>query len=185
MSIFTVLFIAIGLAMDSFSVSIINGLTMQKVKIRKALKIAFIFGVFQGGMPVLGWLVGIKLKTFIANIDHWIAFFLLLFIGIKMILEAQELNNQERIMKENTICKLCLLGIATSIDALVVGLSLSFLQVAIIYPAIIIGLVTFFFAWGGVYIGNKLGHFFEKKILVLGGGILILIGVKILIEHLW
>ena len=177
MDIVTIL-IALGLAMDSFSVSITRGLTNTQTRMSiEALKVAFFFGLFQGIMPVMGWLAGVSLVDFISGFDHWIAFGLLTFIGLRMIYESTTAESK-KMVSSSSFSVLIMLSIATSIDALAVGLSLSFLEVSIITPAIIIGITTFSLSFLGVYIGKKFGGFFEK-IGVLGGVILIVIGIKI------
>ena len=182
MDIVTIL-IALGLAMDSFSVSITRGLTNTQTRMSiEALKVAFFFGLFQGIMPVMGWLAGVSIIDFISGFDHWIVFGLLTFIGLRMIYESTTAESK-KMVSSSSFSVLIMLSIATSIDALAVGLSLSFLEVSIITPAIIIGIITFFLSFLGVYIGKKFGGFFEK-IGVLGGVILIVIGIKILIEHM-
>lgn len=184
MDTITVLFIALGLAMDAFAVSITSGFTVRKLKIHYALKIALFFGLFQAIMPLLGWAAGFGLRDFISSIDHWIAFVLLTAIGIKMIYESRIIKEEEREVIILSIYALLLLSIATSIDAFVVGFSLSAINVSIINPALIIGIVTFFLSLLGVFIGNRFGHLFESKIEIAGGVILIGIGIKILLEHL-
>ena len=184
MDILTILIIAIGLAMDAFAVSITSGLTIKKIKIGHAFRIAFFFGLFQAVMPVIGWLAGLGLKDFIASIDHWIAFILLVFVGGKMIYESTMMVEDKDEKDPLNVHVLLVLSIATSIDALAVGISLSFLNIEIATPAIIIGIVTFVLSFLGVYIGEKFGHFFESKIEVIGGLTLIGIGTKILLEHL-
>ncbi len=184
MDIYTTVFIAIGLAMDAFAVSITSGLAIRQLKVNHALKIAAFFGFFQAIMPVIGWAAGIGLKDFIAAIDHWIAFGILSIVGAKMILESMAMKPADKKIPDLNIYMLLMLSIATSIDALAVGLSLSLLNISIITPAVVIGIVTFLFSFTGVYVGDRFGHFFESKIEALGGLILIGIGVKILIEHL-
>jgi putative Mn2+ efflux pump MntP len=182
MDIITLL-IALGLAMDSFSVSITRGFTNTQTRMStEALKIAFFFGLFQGIMPVVGWLAGVSIIDFISGVDHWIAFGLLTFIGLRMIYETTTVESK-KIVSSSSFSVLLMLSIATSIDALAVGLSLSFLEVSIITPAIVIGIITFSLSFLGVYIGKRFGGFFEK-IGVLGGIILIVIGMKILTEHI-
>jgi putative Mn2+ efflux pump MntP len=177
------IFIALGLAMDSFSVSITRGLNNTQTRMLiEALKVAFFFGLFQGIMPVMGWLAGVSFIDFISGFDHWIVFGLLTFIGLRMIYESTTAESK-KIVSSSKFPVLIMLSIATSIDALAVGLSLSFLEVSIITPAIIIGIITFSLSFLGVYIGRRFGGFFEK-IGILGGIILIGIGIKILIEHL-
>lgn len=184
MDVLSILLIALGLAMDAFAVAISSGYMIKHIKAKNALTIAIFFGLFQAIMPIIGWLSGMTLRNFIAGFDHWIAFGLLCIIGGKMIYESFKLATTENKIDPLNIYVLFILSIATSIDALAVGLSLSFLKVAIALPAIIIGIVTFILSFLGVYIGNKVGHFFEKKIEVIGGLILIGIGIKILVEHL-
>ena len=182
MDIVTIL-IALGLAMDSFSVSITRGFTNTPRRMSiEGLKVAFFFGLFQGIMPVVGWLAGVSIIDFISGVDHWIAFGLLTFIGLRMIYEAVT-TESKKMVSSSSFSVLLMLSIATSIDALAVGLSFSFLEVSIITPAIVIGIITFSLSFLGVYIGKRFGGFFEK-IGVLGGIILIGIGIKILTEHL-
>lgn len=170
--------------MDAFAVSITSGLTIKHLKINHALRIALFFGLFQAVMPIIGWLAGFSLRDYISNIDHWIAFGLLSMIGLKMIFESFKMSSDEKEIDPLNIYILLMLSIATSVDALAVGLSLSILRVSIVTPAIIIGIITFILSLIGVFIGDRFGHFFEKKIEILGGLILIGIGLKILIEHL-
>ena len=184
MEFIAILFIAIGLAMDAFAVSITSGITIQHLKISHAFQIALIFGIFQAFMPVVGWGTGLNLKDFIVGIDHWIAFGLLIVIGCKMIYESLKMETGENRSNVLDIYVLLILSIATSIDALVVGISFAFLKISIIAPIIIIGVVTFVLSFLGVFLGDKLGHFCEKKIEAIGGIILIAIGIKILVEHL-
>ena len=185
MDIIAIILVAFGLAMDSFAVSISRGLAIKQLKINNAIKIALCFGLFQAIMPVIGWLAGMTLKEFITGIDHWIVFGLLSFIGIKMIYESTRTQQIEKKIDPLNIYLLLMLGVATSIDALAVGLSFAFLQISIIAPIIIIGVITFLLSFIGVYIGNRFGHMFENKIEILGGLILIGIGIKVLIEHLF
>ena len=184
MDILSVLFISLGLAMDAFAVAISSGFIIKNLKLNGALKIAAFFGSFQAIMPIIGWFAGRAVSRLIAGFDHWVAFGLLVAIGGKMIYESSKLQTAENKIDPLNIFVLFTLAIATSIDALAVGLSLSFLKVAIILPSIVIGVITFFLSFLGVYIGRNLGHFFERKIEFVGGLILIGIGIKILIEHL-
>ncbi len=144
---------------------------------------AAFFGLFQALMPILGWLVGNTLHRIISGFDHWLAFGLLLIVGSRMIYESLRPGTEKKLDPFN-IYVLFILAIATSIDALAVGLSLSFLGTAIIRPAIIIGIVTFILSFFSLQVGNKIGHFLERKVEVVGGLILIGIGIKILVEHL-
>jgi putative Mn2+ efflux pump MntP len=183
MNMIMILFIAFGLAMDAFAVSITNGITIKHQRINNALKIGIFFGSFQALMPLIGWLAGLRLRDFISGFDHWVAFGLLSLIGGKMIYESTKIGDDKEIRSLNLFV-LFLLSIATSIDALAVGLSFAFLKISIATPIIVIGIVTFILSFLGVLVGNKLGHFFENKMEILGGLILIGIGIKILIEHL-
>lgn len=182
MGLLTLLLIALGLCMDTFAISISCGMCMRKDRWRSALKVALIFGASQAVMPVLGWLAGTGLKHLISAVDHWIAFGLLSLIGGKMIYESFVLT--EKTIDPRKTRVLFVLALATSIDALAVGLSLALLDVAILRPAAVIGCVTFIVAFTGVFVGHKAGAALEKKAEVLGGLILIGIGIKILFEHL-
>jgi len=182
MQYITILVIAIGLAMDALAVSISSGIAIKDLKIRDALKIAGFFGGFQVLMPVLGWLAGTGLKNLITGFDHWIGFGLLLFVGVRMMFEPEKRGEQKHSPRETHV--LLVLAVATSIDALAVGLSISFLHMPIVVSVLIIGVVTFLICLAGVFAGKKLGQVFAKRFEVAGGLILIAIGVKILIEHL-
>ena len=188
MNIITIILIALGLAMDAFAVSITTGVRIKRHRVSNALKIGLLFGAFQAFMPVLGWLAGYSFQDLISEIDHWLAFILLTIIGIKMIYESFKLesNNEVDNKAPNPIKLniLLILAIATSIDALAVGFTFAFLEISIITPVIIIGLVTFLLSFLGVFIGNKLGDVFQNKVQIIGGLILIGIGIKILTEHL-
>jgi len=186
MKLLEVLLIALGLSMDAFAVSLASGATMKRLHLPNALKMGLFFGGFQVAMPVLGWAAGSGMKDFISGWDHWIAFVLLSAVGGKMIFESFEMGEAERGNKANPFATgaLTVLAIATSIDALAVGLTFSLLRVSIAGPVVIIGLVTFLMSVAGVKIGSAGGHFFEHKMEAAGGLVLILIGVKILFEHL-
>lgn len=179
----TTILIAVGLAMDSFSVSIANGLTRNNVPVTHALKIGVFFGFFQAIMPVIGWLAGANILEIIAGVDHWVAFGLLSFIGCRMIYESIQ-KDAKKVLGSLSLSVLLILSLATSIDALAVGLSLSFLQVSIVAPAIATGIITFSLSFVGMYLGSRFGRFLKNKIEVLGGVILIIIGINILLEHL-
>lgn len=185
MNSFTILLIAVGLAMDAFAVSIASGLTMTRFRIRYVFRIALAFGLFQAIMPIIGFLAGLSIRDFLASIDHWVAFGMLSFIGCKMIYESISMDSNNKQFNPQDLLLILSLAVATSIDALAVGISLSFLKISIIRPALIIGIVTFAFSFTGVYIGKRIGHLFEKKIEIIGGLILIGIGIRILIEHLF
>lgn len=186
----TIFFIAVGLSMDAFAVAVANGFSMKKVRLKDSLKIAAFFGGFQALMPIIGYLSGMSFRNYIYSYAHWIAFVVLSIIGGKMIYESRIIEeaetDNEKDEKDGTRTLILLgLAIATSIDALAVGLSLSLLVANIIYPALFIGVVTFIFSFAGVYIGKKFGNYFESKIEIIGGIILIGIGAKILIEKLF
>jgi putative Mn2+ efflux pump MntP len=185
LSLFSIVVIALGLAMDAFAVSVASGFTIRRLHIRHAFRMALFFGAFQALMPVVGWLAGLSLRDWIASIDHWIAFGLLGFIGIKMIVESARLDPDGKKSDPMKLMVLLMLSVATSIDALAVGLTFAILQVSILLPVLVIGIITFVLSFAGVYIGDRFGHFFEKKIEIIGGIILIGIGTKILIEHLF
>jgi len=184
MDTISIIFIAFGLAMDAFAVSITSGLTIKHLKINHALTIAIFFGSFQSIMPLIGWSAGLGFRNYISGFDHWIAFGLLGIVGCKMIYESSKMEVNNKKIDPLNVYVLLMLSIATSIDALAVGLSLSFLNLSIILPAIIIGMITFLLSIFGVYFGNRFGHYFEKKIEIIGGLILIGIGIRILIGHL-
>jgi putative Mn2+ efflux pump MntP len=178
-----IILIAVGLAMDSFSVSIVRGFTKTNTKLSiEALKTGFFFGLFQAVMPLLGWVAGLSIVDFISDFDHWIAFGLLIFIGLRMIYESIS-EQSKKVIIASSFKVLLILSVATSIDALAVGLSFSFLETSIVTPAIMIGIIAFSFSFLGVFIGKKFGNYFEK-IGVLGGIILIVIAIRILVEHL-
>jgi len=184
MNIVTITILAFGLAMDAFAVSITSGLAIKKLHINNALKIAVFFGSFQAVMPLIGWLAGNSLKDYISGIDHWIIFVLLSLIGCKMIYGSMKGTSNKKKINPLNFSVLLVLSITTSIDALAVGVSFSLINVFFLPPIIIIGMVTFLLSFVGVYIGNTAGHFFENKIEIAGGAILIGIGIKILIEHM-
>lgn len=183
MEIFEVLLISIGLAMDAFAVSVCKGLSMRKMNWKKAIIIGLYFGIFQALMPVLGYFLGTTFDHFITSIDHWIALILLAGIGINMIKEAftQDSENCNDKIDAKTMV---ILSIATSIDALAVGITFACLRVKIILPSILIGLITFTLSIIGVKIGNRFGNKYQSRAEFSGGLILILLGIKILLEHL-
>lgn len=181
----TVFLIGLGLSMDAFSVSVTNGMCLERVKIADALKISFMYALFQFLMPVLGFFTGNVFKNVINSVDHWIAFCLLLFIGIKMISEALEKKDEKEECKKIGIKLLFVQAVATSIDALAVGVSFAALKMPVISSSLMIGIITLVICFFGVYIGKKVGKFLNGKAEILGGVILIGIGVKILIEHLF
>ncbi|MBI5209734.1 MAG: manganese efflux pump [Elusimicrobia bacterium] len=184
MSLLTVISIALGLSMDALAVSITSGIAIRDLRPGHALKIALFFGGFQAVMPVLGWLAGLSMRGFISGVDHWVAFGLLLFVGGKMIRES--FSMREGAPKDDPLddTVLLMLAVATSIDALAVGITFSFLSVSIALPVVVIGAVTFALSFAGVLLGKRVGHVFESRIEAAGGLILIGIGCKILFDHL-
>lgn len=179
--------IGVGLSMDAFVVSICKGLGMSRLNMRQAAVISLFFGGFQALMPLIGWALGSQLTDFITPIDHWIAFGLLAFVGGKMLWDAfHEDDEAEGVQTDEKLDlkELLMLAIATSIDALAVGITFAFLQVAIVPSITIIGLTTFVISFAGVAVGRFFGARFEKPATIVGGVVLILIGVKILLEHL-
>jgi len=184
MELVTIIVIAVGLAMDAFAVSIVSGSAYRELKIKHALRIAVFFGGFQAFMPLIGSLAGLSVKEYIANYDHWIALVLLSAVGAKMIYESFKITPARQNFDPSNIFVLLILSIATSIDALAVGVTLSLLVSRIVVAVIIIGAVTFVLSYLGVRLGRKLGHFFESKIQALGGLVLITLGAKILLQHL-
>ena len=182
MGIISILLIAVGLAMDSLAVSISGGIVMLPFCMRQSLRLALTMGIFQGGMTLLGWLMGVSFSSYITAFDHWIAFILLGFLGGKMIYES--FGEEETTISSFSTKTLLTLGVATSIDALAVGVSMAFLKTSIYFPAFIIGFVTFALSLIGVISGYRFGKIKGINVELFGGIILIAIGVKILIEHL-
>ena len=180
------LLIAIGLSMDAFAVSLCKGLGMKKLNYVHALVIALFFGVFQAVMPLIGWTLGRQFEQYITAVDHWIAFGLLAFIGGKMIWDATHDGEEDAcpVDQRLDLKQLTLMAIATSIDALAVGITFAFLQTPIVPAVLEIGCVTFGLSFVGVIVGHLFGTRFKKGAEIAGGGVLILIGLKILIEHL-
>ena len=188
MSIFDIIVIALGVSADAFAVSMCKGVEMKKFILKYALLIALFFGGFQVLMPIIGWAAGTLFEKYITEFDHWIAFGLLLFLGGKMIYDGifdrdDNKDGEEKPMKLGFFT-LLVMAIATSIDALAVGVTFAFLKVNVWIAVSIIGATTFSFSLVGVGIGVKVGDKFKNKAEILGGVILILLGVKILLEHL-
>ncbi len=189
MAIFIELFLmGVGLSMDAFAVSICKGLGMRKVDKKQALVIGLFFGGFQALMPFIGWLLGSQFEQYITSIDHWIAFILLGFIGGKMMIEAVREWNEEEVvdvMDAPTDHKnMLVLAVATSIDALAVGITFAFLGTPIVEAITIIGITTMVISIAGVVVGNFFGSRYKSKAEFIGGLILVLLGLKILLEHL-
>lgn len=181
MNIVTILLIAIGLSMDSLAVSIGGGIFMKEFCMKKSLKMALIMAAFQGGMTFLGWALSIHFSSYICNFDHWIAFLLLGYLGGKMVYESfKEESDTFSSFSNKTLFTL---GIATSIDALAVGISFAFLKTAILLPVLVIASITFLLSFSGVCCGFRFGKIRGINVELLGGLILIGIGIKILAEH--
>ena len=183
MGIIELIILSVGLAMDAFAVAICKGLSMAKMSWKKACIIGGYFGIFQAGMPLVGYLLGVNFQDKITNIDHWIAFILLGIIGLNMIKESisKECEKQDDSIKFKDML---ILAVATSIDALAVGITFAFLNVNVWIAISFIGIITFIISMIGVKIGNVFGDKYEKKAEFIGGIILILLGIKILLEHL-
>jgi manganese efflux pump family protein len=183
MDIVTVIFIAVGLAMDVFAVSITSGMTAEGSKVKVAVIMATSFAAFQMVMPLIGWGAASTLRDFITGVDHWIAFGLLAAIGCKMLYESMRRDEEERESRKLGLYVLLTLSIATSIDAFAVGASFAFLKSSIATPIVVIGAVTFMLSLVGTFIGNKTGHLLGNRAETLGGLILIGIGIRIVVEH--
>ncbi len=185
MNILSILMIGIGLSMDAFAVSLTMGLnTTKENKLKIAAKAGLFFGIFQGLMPLIGWLLGVKFTKNIEWIDHWIAFGLLAFIGGKMMYESlTETEEENEVDFSNK--KFLILAIATSIDALAVGVSFAFLNIDIVSSALLISCTTLVLSFIAVYVGRAFGKLLKSKSELIGGIILVFMGIKILIEHLF
>ena len=183
MSLPELFLIAAGLSMDAFAVAVCKGLSMKKPGNFPTLVIALWFGVFQGLMPVLGYLLGCRFQYALVSVDHWIAFGLLLYLGGKMVYESFQHQEKEEGFDPLCLRTLCTLGVATSIDAMAVGISLAVLRSPIVLEATIIGIVTLLISAFGVFFGNQVGRKIDLKLDLIGGVILIGLGTKILIEH--
>lgn len=186
MNLLTIVVIALGLAMDAFAVSVTIGAVYKKPGISRAFRTALTFSGFQAAMPLIGWLTGMTVRKFVEDYDHWIAFCLLAAAGCKMIYESFKIKRVQQRSNSLRIPVLLALAVATSIDAFAVGITLSFLLTgSIAITVIIIGAVTFVLSYAGVYIGKGFGYFFANRIEALGGLVLLGIGTKILLEHLF
>jgi putative Mn2+ efflux pump MntP len=184
MTLTEILLLAFGLAMDALAVSIASGFMVKQPRIRQALKMGLAFGFFQMLMPLVGWFAGVGFRDIITAYDHWIAFALLLCIGTKMMVEGVRCGDGEIRSNPFDFVPLMVLSVATSIDALAAGISFAFLAIVITAPVLVIGFVTFSLSAAGVMLGKKFGHFLENKVRILGGLVLIVIGLKILWDHL-
>lgn len=192
MDLATILLIAFGLSMDSFAVSVSSGLMLPSIKFNKAMIIALSLAFFQGFMPFLGWTMGLSMQHYLTPIDHWIAFTLLAVLGIRMIISSRKDEEDRECFNPLKPSTLIVMSIATSIDALIVGMSLAFVHVpekllwmAIMIPVLIIASVTFTMSMLGILFGKKVGNHLGKKMEMIGGLILLAIGTRILVEHLF
>jgi len=179
----TIIAIAVGLSMDAFAVSVVTGAAYKELHVRHTIRMAGFFGGFQALMPIIGYLTGLTVRQYILNYDHWVAFGILAAVGLKMIYESFKIKEERQTPHPANIAMLLALAVATSIDALAVGVTLSLITEMIIPAVIIIGVVTFFLSYAGVAIGKRFGHFFESGIEAIGGLVLIGLGVKILLQH--
>lgn len=182
MSLWELLVIAVGLSMDAFAVSVCKGLSVQKVKPKHYLIVAAYFGGFQALMPLLGYLLGVRFEAMVANVDHWIAFVLLGLIGANMVRES--MAGEEKLDDSFTVSTMLILAVATSIDALAIGVTFAFLGVNIVEAIILIGITTGIISGVGLKIGNVFGSRYKSKAEMAGGIVLILMGIKILVQHL-
>ncbi|RNL42544.1 manganese efflux pump MntP family protein [Paraeggerthella hongkongensis] len=182
------LLVGVGLSMDAFAVSVCKGLCMKRLNMRQALVIALFFGGFQALMPLIGWALGTQFEQFITPVDHWVAFGLLLIIGAKMLWDSFHGDDDEQLScavdGRLDLRELTMMAVATSIDALAVGITFAFLRVDIVASVVVIGVTTFALSLVGVAVGHRFGARYEKPATVVGGVVLILIGLKILLEHL-
>ena len=183
MELYTTFFMAVGLSMDAFAASVADGSRAPRLRRRRALSLALTFGLFQALMPLIGWAVGVGFKDFVSSADHWIAFGLLGLVGGKMIYADLRGASEPGPPPRSGVTTLLVLAVATSIDALAVGFSLTFLE-SILLPVLVVGLVTFVVCFAGVHLGHKYSRIGKGRAQMVGGVILIAIGVKILVEHL-
>ena len=186
MSMIELLLIGVGLSMDAFAVAVCQGLCMPKVHVRHTLVIALFFGGFQALMPLIGWVLGSQFAGYIQSFDHWVAFLLLVFIGGNMVREALQPEEETAcaVAERLDLWRLLLMAVATSIDALAVGVTFAFLEVDILPAISLIGITTFCLSIAGVVVGNFFGARYKQRAELCGGIILILLGTKILLEHL-
>lgn len=184
MNIITILLIAVGLSFDTFAVSVSSGLTIRHIRFLQAVKIAFTLAVFQSLMPLIGWFLGNQVSGYIANYDHWVAFGLLSVLGLKMAFESLKTDKENSNFNPLNLLVLLGMAVATSIDALVVGVSFALIEINIFWSILIIGVVTFLVSMIGMLFGKKVGGSLGKKMEIIGGIILIGIGLKILLSHL-
>lgn len=182
-----VFLIALGLSMDAFAVSMCKGLGMKKLNLRHAFLIALLFGAFQAAMPLVGWFLGTRFERYIRSVGHWLAFGLLSYIGAKMLMDGlrgKDISAESRTESRIEMKELLVLAFATSVDALATGITLAVLKTPILPSVLLIGAVTLILCMAGVAIGYRFGSKYERAAQILGGSVLIVIGLKILLEHL-
>lgn len=184
MGFFEIILLSLGLSMDATAVSLCAGAAGYIVSLRSAVRIAFHFGLFQAVMPVIGWFGGHTIVTIMAPFDHWLAFLLLCVVAIRMIRSGLGIQREASTGDPTRGSELVMLSLATSIDALAVGFSLALLAVPILYPALLIGMITFVLSLLGAHLGRKMGLAMGKRMEIVGGCVLILIGLRIVITHL-
>ena len=184
MGLIELFLLAVGLSMDAFAVALCKGLCMQRLDKRQGLLIAVFFGGFQALMPLIGWFLGTQFERYITALDHWVAFGLLSLIGLSMLREAFSKKEAECACVKTSLRELFLLAVATSIDALAVGITFAFLNVNVFQAVSLIGVTTFILSFAGVCVGNRFGLKYQKKAQLSGGAVLILMGLKILLDHL-
>jgi putative Mn2+ efflux pump MntP len=178
------LMIAMGLAMDAFAISLGAGASGQAVGGRAEFRLSFHFGLFQFMMPVLGWFLGVRIATILSTVDHWIAFALLMFVGVRMIRSGWDSDGESVSADPSRGLTLVMLAVATSIDAFAIGLSLGMLRIKIWYPSVVIGIVTSGLSLMGLRLGTRLGTRFGKHMEIVGGVLLSLLGFRILLSHI-
>ena len=184
MNFFEILLIAVSMAMDAFAVCLGAGTGGQASGPRPTFRLAFHFGLFQFLLPIMGWFAGTTIVEYIEAYDHWIAFGLLTFVGVRMIASGLDLNGDDKKNDPSRGWTLVILSIAVSIDALAIGLSLAFLGISVWYPATVIGLITGLLSWLGLRIGDRVGRLWGKRMEIIGGLVLIGIGIRIVVTHL-
>ncbi len=185
MDVLSLTLIGVGLSIDSLAACVTTGACSKSLKIKQAIKIATLMAFFQGAMPLIGWFIGISFKTLVESYDHWVAFILLLSVGGKLIYDG--IQNANSTAKTSPTNNLLLIGMAfaTSIDAMILGIGFGLIELNILLAMLIIGLTTFLFSIFGLFVGNKIGHKINKGIEIFGGLILIGLGFKILVEHIY
>ena len=183
MEIYALFLLAIGLSFDTFAVSVSCGLIERKISFLRASRIAIIFAIFQAVMPIIGWLLGLSVKKYIVQVDHWVAFGLLSLVGIKMIYESFKKEEKKKFNPQD-LKVILFLSLATTIDAFAIGVTFAFLNVKLLLASFIIGSVTYTASMLGILFGKNLGTRIGKKMEIVGGLILIALGIKILLEHL-